>query len=108
MFNKDALPKLQGKDIFYKEMKGDVTLIYDREKKKLTIKTDKEILIAAAEKLEIQTKELIVKAEQVKVEAQEIQVDAAVISLTGQTTINGETAINGNLTVSGTVSAANI
>ena len=31
-FNKDALPKLQGKDLFYKEMKGDVTLIYDREK----------------------------------------------------------------------------
>ena len=48
-FNKDALPKLQGKDIFYKEMKGDVTLIYDREKKKLTIQTDKEILITAVE-----------------------------------------------------------
>ena len=74
-------------------MKGDVTLIYDREKKKLTIQTDKEILITAAEKLEIQTKELIVKAQQVKVEAQELQVDAAVISLTGQTTINGETEI---------------
>ena len=107
-FNKDILPKLQGKDIFYKEMKGDVTLIYDREKKKLTIQSDKEILITAAEKLEIQTKELIVKAQQVKVEAQKLRIDAAAISLTGRTTIDGETAINGNLSVSGNVSAANI
>ncbi len=33
-FNKDELPKMQGKDLFYKTMKGDLILIYDRAKKR--------------------------------------------------------------------------
>ena len=71
-FNRDTLPKLQGTDIFYKEMLGDVTLIYDRAKKQLTIQTDKEIILKAVEKLEIQTKQLIINAEQVEVTAQTV------------------------------------
>lgn len=107
-FNRDTLPKLQGKDIFYKEMLGDVTLIYDRAKKQLTIQTDKEIILKAVEKLEIQTKQLIINAEQVEVTAQTVQVAGTTIAMTGQTSITGETSITGNLSVSGIVSAANI
>lgn len=113
-FNKNELPKMQGKDIFYKTMKGDVTIIYDRKKKKLTVQTEKEILIQAVEKLEIQTKQLIIKADQVQIQANAVQIEAADISLTGQlsvngqTSISGETSIDGNLSVSGVVSAQNI
>nr|DAF34674.1 MAG TPA: baseplate assembly protein [Caudoviricetes sp.] len=107
-FNKDTLPQLQGKDIFYKEMLGDVTLIYDRAKKQLTIQTDKEIILKAVEKLEIQTKQLLIDAEQVEVTAQTVQISGATVAMSGQTSINGETSIIGNLTVSGTVSAENI
>ena len=95
-------------NIFYKEMLGDVTLIYDRAKKQLTIQTDKEIILKAVEKLEIQTKQLIINAEQVEVTAQTVQVAGTTIAMTGQTSITGETSITGNLSVSGIVSAANI
>ena len=99
-FNKDELPKMQGKDIFYKTMKGDLILIYDRAKKELIIQTEKNIILKGVD--------------QVQVQANAVQIEAANISLTGQlsvngqTSISGETSIDGNLSVSGVVSAQNI
>lgn len=106
-FNRGTLPKLQGKDTYYKEMLGDVTLIYDRAKKQLTIQTEKEIILKGVEKLQL-------KAQQIRLEGQQLQLEGETIQLTGKLLVNGtvsitgETAIQGNLTVSGTVSAANI
>ena len=107
-FNKNTLPKMQGKDIFYKEMLGDVTVIYDRAKKQLTIQTEKEILLNGIEKIQLEAKQIAIKAEQLMVDVQTMTVNASAINLVGQTSIVGETSITGNLTVSGVVSAENI
>lgn len=114
-FNKDELPKMQGKDIFYKTMKGDLILIYDRAKKELIIQTEKNIILKGVEKIQLEGKQIILKAaDQVQVQANAVQIEAANISLTGQlsvngqTSISGETSIDGNLSVSGVVSAQNI
>ncbi len=114
-FNKDELPKMQGKDIFYKTMKGDLILIYDRVKKELIIQTEKNIILKGVEKIQLEGKQIILKAaDQVQVQANAVQIEAANISLTGQlsvngqTSISGETSIDGNLSVSGIVSAQNI
>ena len=54
-------------------------------------------------------KQIILKAaDQVQIQANAVQIEAANISLNGQASINGETSINGNLTVSGIVTAQNI
>lgn len=109
------LPKMQGKDLFYKTMKGDLILIYDRAKKELIIQTEKNIILKGLEKIQLEGKQIILKAaDQVQVQANAVQIEAANISLTGQlsvngqTSISGETSINGNLSVSGVVSAQNI
>ena len=100
---------MQGKDIFYKTMKGDLILIYDRARKELIIQTEKNIILKGIEKIQMEGKQIILKAaDQVQIQANAVQIEAANISLNGQTSINGETSINGNLTVSGIVTAQNI
>ena len=105
---------MQGKDIFYKTMKGDLILIYDRAKKELIIQTEKNIILKGVEKIQLEGKQIILKAaDQVQVQANAVQIEAANISLTGQlsvngqTSISGETSIDGNWSVSGVVSAQN-
>ena len=115
-FNKDNKPVLQGPDVYYKTMKDDLTIIYNRKEKKLTIQTEKEIEIKAVEKILVKAKKIILSADQtvdinaqtVTINAQTVNINAAQINLGGKTTIGADTSINGNLTVSGTVSATNI
>lgn len=93
-YNQGEIPKLSGKDIYYKAMLGDIVFIYNSTEKKLTIQTEKEINILAVEKLIIKAKNISINAE--------------TITMKGSVSITGETVINGNLAVSGIVSAANI
>lgn len=108
-FNKENLPLMSGKDIFYKTMLNDLTILYDRKEKKLTIRTEKEIEIKAVEHILIKAKKIdLVAEEQVNITAQNVSIHAGSIALAGKTNIGADTSINGNLTVSGSVSAQNI
>lgn len=107
-YNKNEVPKLSGKDVYYKPMLGDVVFIYNSTEKKLTIQTEKRIDLKSVDKISIQAKEIAVEGQEIQLTAEALQLNAAKITLNGETVINGEMAINGNLTVSGTVTAANI
>lgn len=107
-YNKGEVPKLSGKEIYYKAMLGDVVIIYNSDEKKLTIQTEKEIEVKAVEKISIKAKGVTIEAKEIKCSAETINLTASNIILSGTTSIQGETFIDGNLTVSGIVSAANI
>lgn len=118
-YNKGEMPKLSGKEIYYKAMLGDVIFIYNADQKKLTIQTEKEIEINAVKQIQIKAKKIALEGEAISLKAKKITLQGEVtatgnqtitgnVTINGKSNLNGDTQIQGNLRVSGAIYGANI